>query len=159
MDWNAIKTEYITDGSMSYRKLAKKYGVTLQAICDRSKKEHWIEQRERFADKTLTATVEAVGEAQVNRAKRLMALADRLVDKIESCVNNFEMQDLFADKQILRQITGAIKDIKDIQGIKSEADIREQEARIAKYQKEAQEDSGDTEIEVTFGEEGRKWAE
>jgi hypothetical protein len=55
-----------------------------------------------------------------------------------------------------------MKYLKECKGVKSEADIREQEARIAKLQKEAQEvDSNNTEVAITFGadEEKSKWAE
>lgn len=161
MDWSAIKTEYITDANASYRKLAKKYGVGLESICRHSKAEHWQEQRQQHQNKVVTATISAAGVAKVDRAKRLMDLADKLVDKIEACVNDFNMADMLMDKQILRQITGAMKDIKDIQSIKSEAEMREQEARIAKLQKEARDDSesGVSAIEVTFRAGKEDWNE
>ncbi len=47
-----------------------------------------------------------------------------------------------------RDITGAIKDIEDILHIKSEADMREQEARIKNLQKQVDEDSVDRKITV-----------
>ena len=51
-----------------------------------------------------------------------------------------------------------------VKGVKSDADMREQEARIKKLQKEAEGDDNTlTEITVTFGsndsEDGEKWAE
>ena len=62
----------------------------------------------------------------------------------------------------LKDMATTMKYLKECKGVKSEADIREQEARIAKLQKEAmEEDNSNTEIKVTFGTEGErnKWAE
>jgi hypothetical protein len=40
--------------------------------------------------------------------------------------------------QNIKNLTSALKDLKEIKGFKSEADMREQEARIKKLVKEAQ---------------------
>ena len=45
------------------------------------------------------------------------------------------------DRAGIRQLTAALKDLKEIQMLKSELDRQEQEARIAKLQREAQEDT------------------
>lgn len=150
MDWNAIKTEYITDESASYRKLAKKYGVSYTSIGDKARKEGWAKEREQYLAKTLSKTLNAISQGQAKRASRLQTVADKLLDKIEAAVDNFEMQDLLMDKQVLKQITGALKDIKDIQMIKSEADLREQDARIRNLEKQAQAEETDTEIKVVI---------
>lgn len=150
MDWNTIKTEYITDESASYRKLAKKYGVSYTSIGDKARKEGWAKEREQYLAKTLSKTLNAISQGQAKRASRLQTVADKLLDKIEAAVDNFEMQDLLMDKQVLKQITGALKDIKDIQMIKSEADLREQDARIRNLEKQAQAEETDTEIKVVI---------
>ena len=41
--------------------------------------------------------------------------------------------------------------------LKSDADMREQEARIAKLRKETEEEKKDTSINITFGDEVRKY--
>lgn len=151
MDWNAIKTEYITDESSSYRKLAKKYGVSYTSIGEKARKEGWAEERKQFLDKTLSKTLNAISKGQASRASRLQTVADKLLNKIEKAVDDFEMAELLVDKQALKQLTGALKDIKDIQMIKSEADLREQEARIAKLNKEAESEKKDNQIEVVIG--------
>lgn len=47
-----------------------------------------------------------------------------------------------ADTQEMKHISGVLKDVKDILMIKSEADMREQEARIANLRKQANMDEG-----------------
>lgn len=151
VDWQAIKTEYITT-DISYRKLAEKYGVSRVQIGNVGSEEGWVELRRKHLDKTLTKTINALGTAQAQRAARLQTVADKLLGKIEAAVDNFDMEALFMDKQALRQITGALKDIKDIQMIKSDADLREQEARIEKLRREAEREdqSGSNEVTVTI---------
>lgn len=156
MDWKAIKTEYITDESSSYRKLGKKYGISHNIIGARAVREGWVEQRKQFQSKTLSKTLTAISNGQAKRASRLQAVADKLLDKIEAAVDSFEMKDLLTDRQALRQLTGALKDIKDIQMIRSEADLREQEARIRSLEKQAEKDEDDCQKQITvvFGSDG-----
>lgn len=55
------------------------------------------------------------------------------------------------DRQGLKQIASALKDIKEVQMLKSELDNQEQEARIKKLQKEAeQENKPDSSIVIQF---------
>ena len=147
-DWNKIKTEYLTSDT-SYRKLAQKYGVNATTIAKKASKEDWVSQRQQQANRTLSKTLTAVSNRQVNRAARLQEVADKLLKKIEAAVDDYNMEVLLVDRQSLRQITGALKDIKDIQMIRSEADLREQDARIAKLLKEAErEDSGPNKVVI-----------
>ena len=147
-DWNKIKTEYLTSDT-SYRKLAQKYGVNATTIAKKASKEDWVSQRQQQANRTLSKTLTAVSNRQVNRAARLQEVADKLLKKVEAAVDDYNMEVLLVDRQSLRQITGALKDIKDIQMIRSESDLREQEARIAKLLKEAErEDSGPNKVVI-----------
>lgn len=159
--WDKIKTEYITDESASYRKLAKKYGISYTSIGDRARKEGWAEEREQFRNKTLSKTLSAISAGQAKRATRLQTVADKLLDKIESAVDSLDMKELLVDRQALKQITGALKDIKEIQMIRSEADLREQEARIANLRKQADKEDDDavSEIEVVFKAGPEEWNE
>lgn len=133
MDWRAIKTEYVTTDT-SYRKLAKKYGIHHTAIAIRAGREGWVAERERFNNKTLSKTLNKLSSEQAGRAARLHRVADKLLSKIEKAVDALEDEAL--ETQQYRQLTASLKDLKDIQMIKSEADIREQEARIANLKRQ-----------------------
>lgn len=64
------------------------------------------------------------------------------------------------DRQGLKQISSALKDIKEVKMLRSELDKQEQEARIKNLQKQAEkdEDSG-TEVTITFESgDAEKWA-
>lgn len=183
MDWQAIKTEYITTDT-SYRKLAAKYGVSYTAIGDKSRKEGWVEKRQQFLNDTISKTIANAGKKQVDRMKRIQDVSDRLLDKIEKAVdeldlhfvthktktkvieyNNRERPDKptkeiieeeeklvecvsIIDRKGLQAVTEALRNLKDVQMLKSELDKQEQEARIAKLQKEAKEDETDNDLVI-----------
>jgi hypothetical protein len=156
-DWQKIKTEYITTNT-SYRKLASKHGVHYNAIANRAKQEDWISERNRFCDRTVTETVTAISNQQVDRAAKLISVADLLLDRVKSLVE--ENPELLVSTQSIKNLSGVLKDIKEVQMVRSDADMREQEARIAKLRKEAErDDNGSTEVEITFGsEDAERWA-
>ena len=157
-DWQKIKTEYITTDT-SYRKLAQKHGVHYNAIANRSKQEDWVSQRNQYCDRTVTKTVDAISTKQVDRAAKLVSVADLLLDKVKSLVE--ENPELLLSTQSIKNLSGVLKDIKEVQMVRSEADMREQEARIAKLRREAEkEEDTNTEVVITFGSGGKKeWAE
>lgn len=133
-DWNAIKTEYITTDT-SYRKLAQKYGIHHNVIYNRSKQEGWIEQREQHRDKTVTKAINKVSDKQADRTARLIHVSDLLLGRVEKLLEDEE--EPYISVQSMKYISGILKDVKDVQMIKSDADLREQEARIANLRKMA----------------------
>lgn len=145
-DWQAIKTEYITTDT-SYRKLSQKYGIGYQAICHRSQEEGWIAMREQHKNDTTTRTLEKISQQEANRAAKIHTVADKLLNKIESMVDSERP----LDTKAIRALTAAVKDLKEIQSVKSALDEQEQRARIANLQKAAQkEDTQADSIEVVF---------
>ena len=145
-DWQAIKTEYITTDT-SYRKLAQKYGVGYQAICHKSREEGWIAMREQHKNNTTTKTLEKISQQEANRAAKIHSVADKLLLKIETLVDRPGMM-----PKDVRALVAAVKDLKEIQSVKSDLDKQEQEARIANLQKLADKDDDNKEpIQVIIG--------
>lgn len=141
-DWSKIKTEYITTDT-SYRKLAEKYGINKDTIYAKAKKEGWPDKRRQFVDRTQTKMLAVEETRTVDRATKLLDVSDLLLMKVRQLL---ESDDKIAlDTQGMRHISGVLKDLKEIQMVRSEADLREQEARIAKLQREAREDGPDRE--------------
>ena len=144
-DWAKIKAEYMTTG-ISYRELAKKYGVHYTTIGKKASDEDWPTQRQQQTNITLTETLTAVTNDSVNRAIRLGKVADTLLQKIEAGVNAAPIVTPTAAKNY----SDALKNIKEIHMIRSEEDIEEQKARIAKLQKDAQDEDKNRTITVTL---------
>ena len=136
-DWQAIKTEYITTDT-SYRKLAQKYGVSTTQICNVGRDEKWVEQREQFLNKTTAKTLEKISQQEANRAAKIHSVADKLLNKIEALVDRPGMM-----PKDVRALVAAVKDLKEIQGVKSDLDKKEQEARIDAFRQKSMTGDGD----------------
>ena len=135
MDWKKLKAEYISGGT-SYRKLAAKYGVSFSTLRDIAIREKWTDLKAQAHNKSVTKLVESIGEQNGTYKVSVNEVADKLLNKITDmltleCLNT----------QSVKHLTSALKDIKEIKGIKSDIDLKEQEARIAKLQKEAEADA------------------
>ena len=156
-DWKAIKTEYITTDT-SYRKLAEKYGLSYAVIGKRAKKENWTDDRKQWIDNTTTKTLDAISDSEVSTAERIYRVADKILNKIEAMVDSINPSDLSAKS--IQALTTAVKNIKEIKGIRSQLDAEEQEARIANLRRQAErEDDTVNELEVIFSAGPEEWNE
>lgn len=162
-NWKKIKAEYISTDT-SYRKLAEKYGIHYKVISERGKAEGWVELRKQHRDKTITKALDKISDRQADKMARIDGIADKLLDKIEQAVTELDMKITthkykeetettetttewreaeeggIVDRAGLRQITAALRDLKEIKMIQSELDRREQEARIANLERQAEKD-------------------
>lgn len=154
-DWKKIKAEYIR-GQTSYRKLAEKYGVSFSSIKRKGKEEKWTDLRTQSEHKATSKIIEAVASQEATKAVNIDSVADALLEKI---IEGMADGRYTVNAQSLKQLTGALKDIKDIKGIKSEADMREQEARIEKLRKECQTEKTDSDIRITISDELKQYSE
>ena len=146
MDWNKIKAEYIAGGT-SYRKLADKYGVSFTTLTRTAQRENWIQLRQQAEDKAATKIVDVVSNNSAKIDETYFRLVDKLMQKAEDTIENLDIWSVTA----IKEMATAMRYLKECKGVKSEADIREQEARIAKLQKEALDDHNkDTAITVTL---------
>ena len=146
-DWQKIKTEYITTDT-SYRKLAQKYGIDSAVIGRRAKNEEWVNLRQQYVDKTQTKTINAISNKQVDRAANLISVSDLLLAKVKSLLETDA--EVLGDTQSMKHISGVLKDIKEIQMIRSDADMREQEARIANLRKQAEKEEQNHDVTITI---------
>ena len=149
MDWNKLKTEYIKGGT-SYRKLAAKHNANLSVLKRIARDEDWVGLREQCKAKAASKIVEIESDKQAERMKRLLTVSDKLLLAVEDAVDKFEAGELLLEKGALKALSGTIKDIKDIQSIKTELDIEEQKARIAILKKQAESDDSSKDIKVTI---------
>lgn len=168
-DWAAIREEYIT-GDIGQRTLAKKHGVSYYTLKDRAERDKWGEGRRQYREKigytpvakvaphpaprktphpaeprTPQPAVEYVpGEKQRENTSRLFGVSEVLLDKIEELVPTARKA------SEVKFLSEAMKNIKEIQMIKSALDEREQLARIAKLKAETKEEKKAEPIEVVF---------
>ena len=159
MDWKKLRAEYIA-GGISYRKLAEKYNVSFHTLRKQAAKEGWKELRDKTTAKTVTKIIEMESDKQADRMKRLLTVSDKLLQAVEDAVDAFQVGELQLDKGALKSLSGTIKDIKEIQNIKSQIDIEEQKARIAILKKQAEaEDTASNDIRVVISTELEEYSE
>lgn len=146
MDWKRIKAEYIAGGT-SYRKLCEKYGVSRTTLQRKAKDEKWCELRSQAEAKTETEIVEQVSKKNAKIDQKYFALVDKLLDKAEETIEKMSVW----STNSLKEMATALKYLKECKGVKSEADMREQEARIKNLEKQAEaDDKTDNEIKVVI---------
>jgi len=132
-DWEAIKSEYITT-SISYRKLAEKWGVSFRTLADRAKREGWPIERDNYRNSVVTRTVQIVSSrtssTNANRLLRLQEAADSMSKVIAEVFGDAEQfnrhiiqtrdgdtwdadERVFSkiDTKAIKDLTGAMKDL------------------------------------------------
>lgn len=145
-NWKKIKAEYIRGGT-SYRKLAEKYGVSFSSIRRRAEKEKWTDLRTQAEQKASMKIVETVASQDVEREDNFQSLADKLLQHISA---NIDL--LATNATSCKDLSVAIKNLRDIKGVKSDLDMQEQIERINKLRRDAQigEDDKDKKVIVTI---------
>ena len=145
MDWKKIKAEYIAGGT-SYRKLCAKYGCSFTTLTRTALREDWVGLRQQAIDKADTKIVNVVSDKKADIDKKYFNLVDKLMKRAEEVIENTPIW----QPNSLKEMATALKYLKECKGVKSEIDIREQEARIRNLEKQAEAEEKDNEIKVTI---------
>jgi uncharacterized protein YjcR len=154
VDWKKIKAEYIAGGT-SYRELAKKYDVSFSTLRKVAAKEQWTQLRNNVDTKRDTELVETLGVKTAKIDEKYFRLVDKLFKRAEEVIDNTSTW----QPTTIKEMATAIKYVKECKGLKSDADMREQEARIAKLEKEATATEDTTkEIAITIEGGDSSWA-
>jgi hypothetical protein len=150
--WSKIKAEYISGGT-SYRKLAQKYDVSFNTLKDIAIREEWFKLRKQAHNDATTKMVDVVATENAKIDDTYYRIVDKLMSKAEELVDNTKIWQV----SNLKEMATAMKYLKECKGVKSDIDLREQEARIDKLRKEVEEEKKDTNINITFGDEVKKY--
>lgn len=148
-NWNKVKAEYIST-NISYRKLADKYGISRTTLQRRAIKENWFDKRKQKNAKVEAKILDSAEADGIDYKSKLYDLAYKVASQLVEVTDNRSMEELMALGIKPRDITGAIKDLEDALHIKSERDIREQEARIKSLQKQVEQEQESKDITVTI---------
>ena len=152
-NWSELKSEYISS-DISYKKLCAKHDVPFHKLRKVAEREKWADLKAQAKHKESMKIVEKVAKQGADHTLKLYAVADKLLGKIEDTLDATDV----LDSQSIKHFTSALKDIKDIKGIKSDMDLKEQEARIDKLRKDAMSEEIDTSVTVTFEGDIEKWS-
>lgn len=133
IDWAKIKAEYIA-GEGSYRSLAKKYGIGTSRLGEKAKEEKWVEERKKAQDSAVKKAVRKSIQKNASALDWLGKAKEKLAAKLALAVDRVDV----TDAQAVRQIVAAVKDAQIVLNDKTDAQIREQEARIRNLEKQAE---------------------
>jgi hypothetical protein len=154
VDWKQIKAEYIAGGT-SYRKLAEKHGVSFSTLRKVAAKEQWTELRNSVDTKNEQLLVDKIAGETVSIDEKYYKLVDKLMSKAEKVIEDMPIW----QPSNLKEMATALKYLKECKGVKSDLDIKEQKARIAKLEKEAAEQTNETQsVIVRLEGDVEKWS-
>lgn len=154
VDWKKIKAEYVA-GGVSYRQLSEKYGVSESSMRKKAAKEQWTELRNSVDTKNEQLLVDKIAEETVSIDEKYYKLVDKLMSKAEQVIEDMPIW----QPSNLKEMATALKYLKECKGVKSDLDIKEQQARIKKLEKEAAEQTNETQsVIVRLDGDIEKWS-
>ena len=143
-DWKSARDEYKD-------KLVKK---SVDLICDEQAER--IARAIRIGDKMLEKVEESLAEIDMILCKTTVSEKsvykgedNMICDKTVS-TEDYTQKKVAIDRAGLKQLSAVLKDLREIGIFRSELDKREQEARINKLRKDAEEEQKDTTINIVF---------
>ena len=154
--WAEIREDFLMSG-VGLADLAKKYGVSYSTLRKTAATEKWSKQRAEIENAVISTAKpkkeqnkeeqksavpfvpllsdEEIIEAKRARLDKFMEITDAMMDRIEDAL----MSDKVTSPQALKLLASALRDLREMQGLnKSELDVEEQKARIAKLKSETQ---------------------
>lgn len=144
-DWQIIEAEYITAGT-SYRKLAEKYGLDQATIARKAKRGNWVSKHQQYLNETSAKIVENDQQAKLDRANALTEAADLLLEKVVAAMSEARVLAPTAASNY----ANALRNIREIQAIRTPEEIEEQKARIEKLRKDTERGDQSASITVTL---------
>ena len=82
IDWVAIRADYIA-GSMGYRRLADKYGISVNGLAERAKIVGWRAARQQYLDKRGTDLVARYARADRRRMEAVFRASEKMADTLD----------------------------------------------------------------------------
>ncbi len=180
IDWEAIKTEYVTT-DVTQRELIKKYHLNTRYVTKHSKNEEWVRLRKEYKSKMASKVIAKSANKRANELAKVLdaslSIRDRIYDAMGdpqqfnrylvtsgSKGGEFETtEEIFqkVDTKAIREMTQALKAIegliRSLGGIPTEAEAqrlqleREKfELEKEKWEKEKTEASSAHEVRITF---------
>ncbi len=165
--WAKIRADFLATGK-SYPELAKEYGVSISTLKKKAAKEAWAADKGQI-DSAVAAgagakkrnrrkepeprsmepepipgvpTDEEIANARHERVDKFFEITDAMMDRIYEAIMRPDVISPYA----LKQLASSLRDLREMQGLnRTELDIEEQQAKIAKLRSETRvvEEGGD----------------
>lgn len=135
MDWNKVKADYISS-DIPLRQLAKKHEVSFNTLKTRAVKEQWYALRQQKDNEATTKLLERLSEKGASIDEKYFTLVDKLLDRAGTLIETMPEWNVAS----IKDMATAMKSLKECKGVKSDLELREQEARIRNLEKQANAD-------------------
>ena len=118
-DWTAIASEYITT-NISLTQLSEKHDIPLRTIKERSKRENWVEKRQRHCTDRVQSLSRSAIKNEQRRLDRLQGAAEDLAELIGEDIQKLrEVQEkqsilLDTDVKMVKDLVTALKGVADV---------------------------------------------
>lgn len=132
MNWNKIKSDYISN-NISLRQLAQKHGVSFNTLKTHAVNEKWYELRLHKDNSITTKLIDNLTEKGASIDTKYFDLVDKLLDRAGELIEKMPEWNVAS----IKDMATAMKSLKDCKGVKSDLELREQEARIRNLEKQA----------------------
>lgn len=103
-DWVKIKADYITS-SISQKEIARKYGVSENAVSKHCKSENWIELRKKKHEKAAEKIADKINDDKVKKTvkeiDRVVKVAGKLITKLNRAVNELDKREQIISERIV----------------------------------------------------------
>lgn len=138
IDWEAIKTDYIT-GQESHREIARRYGVAASTLSTRASREEWSQERERYRAETVQKAVKRISDNNSDKLSELMKASDNMCEMVGEFVRR--QQDAGTSAKDIRDLAAALKDminvVRNLYGIPTQQEAAAQEMAAQRLALEA----------------------
>jgi uncharacterized protein YjcR len=88
-DWNQIRAEYIS-GSISQRKLARKYGLSENTIIKKANREKWAEQRNGTYNAVTTVVQHETASIAADNAVKIEQAREAAIDAVKAGIEKLK---------------------------------------------------------------------
>ena len=120
-DWVIIRADYVSGGG-SFRVLAEKYGISIDAIKRKAAAEKWSEERTitapKIHQKTVRLVVQQKAEQNADRLTRILSLNDALLSKAERGVSElgefYIVKRKVSSHQAVKDENGEVEGVADV---------------------------------------------
>lgn len=126
IQWDKIKTEYLTDPSTSYRSLAKKYGVPHTSIAYRAKQEGWKKDADAIEAEAQAKLVQKVVDFRCSNNEKALHTLNALMDKATEATMLVGKRDVKA----MKDLVAIMKDLKELGAYQVVTDTGEADIKV-----------------------------
>ena len=156
-NWVSLREQFLNDSfTKTVRKIKEKESDRMSRIMDASDK--LLEKIERAIEELDIQMVTYKEKTKVIEYQNYERPDKPTKEIIEEKEELIETRTII-DRMGLQKVAASLLALKEIQNLKSEADIREQEARIAKLEKEAEDEDKVSEVIINIEGGEDSWAE